>query len=164
MSARFLIPFHGGWAHRYCPGKLIPRHRPARHILRCRAFPLRSLYGCRVWHLRRSNLLVLDHHRYFTTRTMDPSTVLYHVRGGEPHILPPTLLRVARYTPTLLRLPRFYIWLKCRELLRQTNQDYWRYSFHRYYVGSVDHTGHRREDGQREGGVHPARPYRLTYL
>merc|ERR1712137_712949 len=106
-----------------------------------RTLPLRPLHGGRICYLRRCYLLILYHHGYFTARAVDPSSVLYHVCWGKPHVLPPTLSRVARDATPLLRLSRLNVHLERRELLRQTDQDYWGYDFHRHHVRGLDVPG-----------------------
>jgi cytochrome c oxidase subunit 1 len=79
---------------------------PPRHLLRRRPHPLRALRGQRVCGLRRPVLLVPEDLGPDAQRGPGEDSLLPHVRGHEPRVLPAALLglegmprRVAYYAP-----------------------------------------------------------------
>lgn len=106
MSSWLYFPIHRGRPDRNCTGQLVARHRTPRHIL-CRSpFPLRFIYRGRICHHGRLRSLIPIIHRLYTRLDLSKNPLPHHIRRSQYDLLPSTLLRAIRNTPTILRLPR----------------------------------------------------------
>ena len=106
VSLRLYLSFHSRRFNRYCAIKLIARYRSPRHILCSSPLPLRSLNGSGFRNHRRIRPLIPLIHRLYAKRYLSKNSLHDHIRGSKHDVLPPTLPRPIRYTPTILRLPR----------------------------------------------------------
>lgn len=106
LSSRIYLPIHHWRTNRNCSCKLLPRHRPARHILRSCPLPLRLIHRRRLRHLSRIHPLIPTPHRVHPTPNMSKSPLRSNIYRSKPDILPTTLPRPSRNAPTVLGLPR----------------------------------------------------------
>jgi len=106
MSPRIYLPIYYWWSNRNYFIKLSTRHHPSRHILCCSSLSLCSKNGGSIRHICCIYSLIPTIYRIDTSCTMNKSTILHNVHWSKSYILPTTLFRPKRYTPSLLRLSR----------------------------------------------------------
>jgi len=126
VGPRLYFPLHSRGLNRNCPSQLLPRYRPARHLLRSSPFPLCPIYGCRLcYHGRLCSLIppVLWVH---PSQHMNQDSLRNYVCWSKPDLLPPTLPGSCRHATTLLRLPGCLHPLKHCLLSRIANLPYCR--------------------------------------
>ena len=121
MSPRLHLPIHHWRANRNRTGKLLPGHRPARHLLRSCPLPLCPINRSSLCNPGRFHTLIPSIYRIYPSLNMSQSPLRSNIRRREPNLLPPTLPRPSRYTTTILRLPRRLHTMKCHLLRRLTN-------------------------------------------
>lgn len=121
LSSWFHFPFYSRGPNRHCLSKLLPRHRPARHILRSSALPLCSIHGCRFCHYSRLCALIPFVYRIHLTQHLNKNPLRRNICRRKPHILPPALPRLGWYASSILRLPRCLHTMKFRLFNRVPN-------------------------------------------
>lgn len=121
MSPRIYFPIYHRRTNRNRPCKLLPRHRPTRHVLRSCPFPLRPIYGRRIRHSSRIHPLIPTSHRIYLTPNMSKSPLRGNIHRSKPNVLSSTLPGPSRNTPTILGLPRRLHTMKHRVLHRLLN-------------------------------------------
>jgi hypothetical protein len=93
------------WGHRRGARQCRDGYRAARHLLRCRAFPLRAVDRGRVVHLCRNLLLVAENDRAHVQRNRRKDPVLDRLRRHQHDLLPDAFLGFGRDAAPLHRLP-----------------------------------------------------------
>ncbi len=112
------LPVHYRWRNWRCAGECGRRRRPAGHLLRRRALPLRAVAGRGVRDLCRLVLLVPEDHRLHVQRDAGKAAFLDHVRRRQCGLLPDAFSRAGRHAAALRRLPRCIRGLELRVLDR----------------------------------------------
>lgn len=118
MSPRIYFPIYYWWSDRNYFIKLSTRHHPSRYILCCGTLSLCLKNRSSIRHICCIYTLIPAIYRINTSRTMNKSAILYNIYWSKPYILPTTLLRSKRYTPSLLRLSRRIYNMKCGIIYR----------------------------------------------
>lgn len=121
MSPRIYFPIYHRRTNRNRPCKLLPRHRPTRHILRSCPLPLRPFHGRRICHSSGIHSLIPTPHRIYPAPDMSKSPLRSNIHRSKSNILPSALPRPSRNAPTILGLPRCLHTMKHRFLHRLPN-------------------------------------------
>lgn len=106
LSPRLYLPIYCRWSNRHHLGKLIPRYRTTRYILRCRPLSLCSVNRSCIRHYRGLYTLISFILRLHTEPNLCQSPLHHYIRRRKFNFLSTALPRSVRNTPTLLRLSR----------------------------------------------------------
>lgn len=121
MSPRFYFLVHCGGFDRYRLGQLVTRHRLARHILRCRTLPLRTIHRSRICNCCRFCPLISAIHRLHPPQHLNENPLRRDIRGRKYYVFPTALPWPGRDAAAVFGLPRCLYLMKHHLLDRLIN-------------------------------------------
>jgi hypothetical protein len=167
VGDRVHLPVHRRRRHRGRAGQCRDGYRPARHLLRRRAFPLRAVDRCGLVHLRRHLLLVPENDRPHVQRVLGQGSVLGRLHRYQHDLLPDAFLGPRGHAAALHRLSGCVCRLERDFVLRLVHHGGLDGPFHRDYgpclfprpAGSGQLLGRGRDDPGVDGEFAAAVPY-----